>query len=117
MLLSNAGVKNAVDKLRGPVMPTRNINLTDRYDEFVEEQVKSGRFRNASEVMRAGLHLLEQQACEEQEKLAILRALAAEAFEQLDQGEGVVLDGARELATHISRLGKRSAAAAKPRGR
>ena len=31
-------------------MPTRNINLTDYYDSFVQEQIASGRYKNASEV-------------------------------------------------------------------
>ena len=33
-------------------MPTRNVNLTDHYDHFVESLIASGRFKNASEVMR-----------------------------------------------------------------
>jgi antitoxin ParD1/3/4 len=96
-------------------MPTRNINLTDRYDKFVEKQVSSGRFRNASEVMRASLHLLEQQTREEQHKLDLLRALATEAFDQLDQGEGIALEGADQLARYIAGLGKRGAAAGRRR--
>lgn len=36
-------------------MSTRNVNLTEHYDRFVDEQVASGQFENASEVMRAGL--------------------------------------------------------------
>ena len=90
-------------------MPTRNINLSDRYDEFVEKLVESGRFRNASEAMRAGLHLLELQTRAEEQKLALLRKLAREGFEQLDQGEGIVLHSAEELTEHIRRLGKRAA--------
>ena len=33
------------------VMPTRNINLTERYDRFVEDQIAEGRYQNASEVL------------------------------------------------------------------
>ena len=40
-------------------MPTRNINLTDRYDAFLSAQIESGRFKNASEAVRAALHLLD----------------------------------------------------------
>ena len=36
----------------GEAMPTRNVNLTDHYDQFVESQVSAGRYQNASEVMR-----------------------------------------------------------------
>jgi len=87
-------------------MPTRNVNLTDRYDQFVEEQVASGLFKNASEVMRAGLRLLEQHDREEQEKLATLRTLAAEGFKELDQGRGIVLDGPEYLSEFIGELGR-----------
>jgi antitoxin ParD1/3/4 len=90
-------------------MPTRNVNLTDHYDEFVLEQVASGRFANASEVMRAGLRLLERHHREEEEKLALLRSLAAEGFEALDQGRGTVVDDEQQLRKHIARIGRRAA--------
>jgi len=40
-------------------MPTRNINLTDHFDRFVQRQIDIGQYKNASEVLRAGLRLLE----------------------------------------------------------
>jgi antitoxin ParD1/3/4 len=92
-------------------MPTRNVNLTEHFDRFVEEQVASGQFKNASEVMRAGLRLLEQRSREDQEKLVTLRALAAGAFGELDQGRGIVLEGDDQLAEFISQIGRRAAAA------
>ncbi len=33
-------------------MPTRNVNLTPELDRFVLSRVESGRFENASEVVR-----------------------------------------------------------------
>ena len=90
-------------------MPTRNINLTNRYDQFVDELVTSGRFSSASEVMRAGLRLLEGQAREENEKLTLLRSLASEAFSELDQGQGIVMDGEQQLAEFIGQIGRRAA--------
>src|ERR1700732_3027252 len=36
-----------------PIMPTRNVNLTNELDRFVLEKVESGRYENASEVVRA----------------------------------------------------------------
>jgi antitoxin ParD1/3/4 len=88
-------------------MPTRNVNLTDYYDQFVEQLVTSGRFSNASEVMRAGLRLLEQQTHEDAEKLAALRALASEGFSQLDQG--ATAGNEVELAELIGKIGRRAA--------
>lgn len=55
-------------------MPTRNINLTDELDRFVATKVKSGRYENASEVVRAGLRNLEREERQYELKLAALRA-------------------------------------------
>lgn len=90
-------------------MPTRNINLTDHYDQFVEEQVEAGKYKNASEVLRAGLRLLEQHSQTEEQKLALLRKLAAEGFQTLDQGEGLSLSGDAQLAEAIGLIGRRAA--------
>jgi antitoxin ParD1/3/4 len=54
-------------------MPTRNVNLTDELDQFVATKVKSGRFENASEVVRAGLRTLEREEQQYEAKLAALR--------------------------------------------
>lgn len=55
-------------------MPTRNVNLTDELDHFVATKVKSGRYENASEVVRAGLRTLEREEREHEAKLAALRS-------------------------------------------
>lgn len=68
-------------------MPTRNINLTSHYDEFVAGSIDSGRYKNASEVIRAGLRLLEEQEIEKEEKLKLLKSLTLESFEAMDKGK------------------------------
>ena len=55
-------------------MPTRNVNLTDELDRFVARKVKTGRYENASEVVRAGLRTLEREEQRHEAKLAALRA-------------------------------------------
>jgi antitoxin ParD1/3/4 len=55
-------------------MPTRNVNLTDELDRFVLTKVESGRYENASEVVRAALRTLEREEHEYEAKLAGLRA-------------------------------------------
>jgi antitoxin ParD1/3/4 len=57
-----------------------SISLGDHFAEFIEEQVKSGRFRSASDVVRAGLRLLE-------EREARLSALQAALIEGERSGE------------------------------
>lgn len=46
-----------------------SVVLGDHFAEFVDEQVESGRFGSASDVVRAGLRLLEDQ----ETKLTALR--------------------------------------------
>lgn len=96
-------------------MPTRNINLTEHYDRFVAEQVRAGRYKNASEVLRAGLHLLEQQSQRDHEKLTLLRALAAEGFDQIDQGQGIEFDSREQISEFIASLGAAPSKARKSR--
>jgi antitoxin ParD1/3/4 len=78
-------------------MPTRNINLTEHFDHFVERQVSSGRYSNASEIVREALRLLEEQEQERRAKLQALRRAAREGFDEIDQGKGIVLKGKRAL--------------------
>jgi len=54
-------------------MPTRNVNLTDELDSFVLAKVESGRYENASEVVRAALRTLEREEQQYEAKLAALR--------------------------------------------
>ena len=55
-------------------MPTRNVNLTQELDRFVLASVESGRFENASEVVRAALRTLEREERVFEAKLETLRA-------------------------------------------
>jgi len=55
-------------------MPTRNVNLTAELDRFVLKRIKTGRYENASEVVRAALRTLEREEKQYEAKLAVLRA-------------------------------------------
>lgn len=65
------------------LMVTRNVVLTDAQDALVQALVKSGRYQNVSEAMRAGLRLLEQ----EEAGLTLIRQSLAEGIEQAHSGE------------------------------
>jgi len=68
------------------LVPTRNVVLTKQQADLVEELVKSGRYQNASEVLRAGLRLLERREAEESAKLVALRRA-------LDESEAAAAGG------------------------
>src|SRR5215467_9863655 len=68
-------------------MPTRNVVLTERQEELIEVLVKSGRYQNASEVLRDGLRLVEQREAEDTGKLKALREAARVGLGALERGE------------------------------
>lgn len=70
-------------------MPTRNVNLPRKLDQFVTSTVKAGHYANASEVMRTALRLLEKEEQEYEQKLAALRTAIAEGDAGGDAEEGV----------------------------
>jgi antitoxin ParD1/3/4 len=78
-------------------VPTRNINLTVHFDEFVDRQISTGRYSNASEIVREALRLLETQEEEREAKLRLLRQAAKQGFDELDQGRGIVLKNKKAL--------------------
>ena len=55
-------------------MGTRNVNLTEALDRFVDRMIEGGAYQNASEVIRAGLRLLRAQEDERQARLAAIKA-------------------------------------------
>jgi antitoxin ParD1/3/4 len=70
-------------------MPTRNVSLPEKLDQFITAKVESGDYANASEVMRAALRGMEKEEQEYEEKMAILRAAIAEGDASPDAEEGV----------------------------
>lgn len=91
-------------------MPTRNINLTEHLDQFVQDRIMSGRYGNASEIVREGLRVLEQREKEEEAKLEWLRQAAQEGFDEIDRGESTELRSTERLNRHIDRIGKEASA-------
>lgn len=67
-------------------MPKRNLVLTAHQEQLINNLVKSGRYQNASEVIREGLRLLEQRGTEEAAKIEALRQATAIGIADLQQG-------------------------------
>ena len=85
-------------------MPTRNVVLTDRQTALIDRLVKSGRYQNASEVLRSGLRLLEQQEAEERARLAALRDAARAGIDDLEAGRFVSFTDRPALGKHLSSI-------------
>lgn len=53
------------------------MSIGDHFDSFIQSRISSGRYKNASEVVRAGLRLLE----EEENRIAALKNAIEEGLE------------------------------------
>ena len=67
-------------------MPTRNVVLTDHQAALVEQLVESGRYQNASEVLRDGLRLIESREAEDKARLKALRDAARVGVDDIEAG-------------------------------
>lgn len=89
-------------------MPTRNVVLSDHQHELVEGLVQSGRYQNASEVLREGLRLIEERERVEQAKLKALKQAARQGWADVSAGRFAdVADD--QLDDFIGQLGRRAA--------
>jgi antitoxin ParD1/3/4 len=74
-----------------PGQSSLNVSLTPELEKFVRDRVSIGRFISASEVVREGLRLLEDQERERDAALDALKVKLKTAAAQADRGE--LLDG------------------------
>lgn len=68
-----------------------NVSLTPELEAFVSSRISSGRYQSASEVVRAGLRLLEQEELEREVARRDIEQKIALGLEQARRGE--LLDG------------------------
>ena len=93
-------------------MPTRNIVLTDHQSNFVESLVTSGRYQNASEVLREGLRLMEHREDEATARLSYLKALTQVGLDDMVSDNFTRFDSAEVLNAHLLDLASRVASGA-----
>lgn len=89
-------------------MPTRNVVLSEHQHDFVEGLVQSGRYQNASEVLREGLRLIEGRERTEAAKLEVLQQAASKGWEDVAAGRYTDVSDDR-LEDFIAQLGLRAA--------
>jgi len=67
-------------------MATMNVSLSDEFVAFVENEVASGGYASASEVVRDGLRLLQREKAAHHEKIVILQREVGIGVEQARSG-------------------------------
>ena len=70
-----------------------NVSLTPELEKLVSDQVKSGRYKSASEVVREGLRLIRLR----EEQLQVLRREIGKGVQSLERGEGIEYHSVKEL--------------------
>ncbi|MFJ2618389.1 type II toxin-antitoxin system ParD family antitoxin [Glutamicibacter sp. NPDC087344] len=84
-------------------MPTRNVVLTEHQHELIDGLVASGRYQNASEVLREGLRLVEARERLQALKLEALRRAIDTGVADLEEGRftEVPPDGILDLVANL----------------
>lgn len=68
-----------------------NVSLSPELEQLIEAKVKSGMYNSASEVIRAGLRLLQEQDELRQIRLRELKREVQKGLDEIERGE--VVDG------------------------
>ncbi len=97
-------------------MPTRNVVLTDRQAAMVTRLVGSGRYQNASEVIREGLRLIERREIEDDARLSALREAVVNGATDIDEGRYRDFNTTESLRDHLSAMANEALADRLPRG-
>ena len=93
-------------------MPTRNVVLTNHQSDMVEQLVTSGRYQNASEVLREGLRLIEQREAEDASRLEALRSAVKVGLDDMQAGRFKTFDDKDSLRKHLQFLTSKAIATA-----
>jgi antitoxin ParD1/3/4 len=96
-------------------MATRNVVLTEHQEKLIEALVSSGRYQNASEVLREGLRLIESREAEDRARLKALREAARAGIADVEAGRVRDFDSTVELRSHLDTLAQRTVVRARTR--
>ena len=67
-------------------MPTRNVVITAKQSQLIDQWVAAGDYQNASEVLREGLRLVEQSKIDFQMRLEAFRQAVKLGIADFDDG-------------------------------
>jgi len=79
----------------------KSFVVGERFEDFIAQQVENGRFNNASEVVRAGLRMLEDY----ESQLSSVRALVDKGDNEIAAGKGVEYASIEDLSNAVIKQG------------
>ncbi len=85
-------------------MPTQSVNLTNHQSTFIGDMLAGGHYKDASEVLRAGLRLLESHEEEERLRLERLRAEVQKGMDDLAHGRATTVSTREELSAFFGEI-------------
>jgi antitoxin ParD1/3/4 len=101
-----------------------NVSITPYFSKFIQKKVKSGRYSNASEVVREALRRLDQEELLQEQTTVTdpdnIYEELQKAHDSLDRGEAIVIrtqEDANAFFADIVARGKKRLAAEKKRQR
>jgi antitoxin ParD1/3/4 len=81
-----------------------NVSMTPELERFIADQVGSGSYRSASEVVRDAVRLLQAKLEEREAKLDVLRKAVEVGLVELDGAEGISAEGVfKDLLERLNR--------------
>jgi antitoxin ParD1/3/4 len=91
-------------------MPTRNVVLTEHQARLVERLVSSGRYQNASEVLREGLRLIEGREAQDSARIHALREATGVGLADIDAGRFNSFEAPAALSQHLTAIADKAIA-------
>ncbi len=85
-------------------MSIRNLVLTHQQAEYIEQLVTSGRYPDATGVLREGLRLIERQESRDNARLKALQAAVRLGDEDIAAGRFSSFDSPDDLGQHLAQL-------------
>ncbi len=82
-----------------------NVSLTPELEAFIQQKLKGGRYFSASEVVRAGLRLLEEQEPPQRRTVESLRAEIQKGLDSLETGHGIPVNA--DTAEQVKQRGRK----------
>lgn len=88
-------------------MGDRTFSLTERLSDFVDEQVRAGRHRDASQVVCEALRRYAEDLVAERANLAVIERVAAQGIAAIERGDYALVrgpDGSKALLDRVTKL-------------